>query len=148
MSRCFAAKSMADAIDGIVKVGCQRWGGRNVRVVRMSNAAASDEVIQRVSEFSLTPISAVPAFKVELHPTSKKFVDGLAKKQRRQITDKINSLAHDPEPPDSQTLQQTDYRRVDSGEYRVIYRRSEATIEIRRVGKRNDDEVYRGLLEL
>jgi len=35
--------------------------------------------------------------------------------------------------------------RVDQGEYRIIYEITDDTIEVFRVGKRNDDEVYENL---
>jgi mRNA interferase RelE/StbE len=39
----------------------------------------------------------------------------------------------------------TPWRRVDIGEYRVIFRFDDSTIYVPVVGKRNDSEVYRHL---
>lgn len=49
-------------------------------------------------------------------------------------------------PTDSKTLKSDSaYRRVDSGEFRIIYRYEslQDTVTIVLVGKRNDDAVYR-----
>jgi mRNA interferase RelE/StbE len=54
-------------------------------------------------------------------------------------------------PADSKELTgYSNYYRVDSGEYRIIYRfnASEDLVEIILVGKRNDDEVYKQLKRL
>jgi mRNA interferase RelE/StbE len=62
---------------------------------------------------------------------------------------KILSLLSDPMPPDSLQLKGFDnYRRTDSGEFRIVYRFDDTTIAISLVGKRNDDEVYRQLKKL
>ena len=75
-----------------------------------------------------------------------KFLDGLAGKQYKQIVSKILDLALDPEPHDSQKLQgYDDKRRMDSGEFRIVYSYDDDTVFIELVGKRNDDEVYRDL---
>jgi mRNA interferase RelE/StbE len=58
---------------------------------------------------------------------------------------KIEALAVDPTPVDSETLTGHPYRRVDVGEYRVIYDHDATSIRIARIGKRNDGEVYRNL---
>ena len=54
----------------------------------------------------------------------------------------------DPLPNDSKQLKgYADLYRVDSGEYRIVYRfkSQEDLVEIILVGKRNDDEVYKKL---
>jgi mRNA interferase RelE/StbE len=75
-----------------------------------------------------------------------KFLSDLAGKQYKQIVAKILDLAKDPEPLDSQPLHgYEELRRIDSGEFRVVYRYDDDTAFIEIVGKRNDDEVYRDL---
>lgn len=74
-------------------------------------------------------------------------------KPARQIAARISRLRMDPHPQDSKKLQGTDLLRVDSGEYRIIYRigkeanpdtgKEEPVLLIDAIGKRNDDEVYR-----
>jgi mRNA interferase RelE/StbE len=73
-------------------------------------------------------------------------------KQYKQIVAKLLSLASIPKPQDCKSLQGVEggYR-VDSGEYRILYYLIEpigeqrGQVQIFRVGKRNDDEVYRNL---
>lgn len=74
-----------------------------------------------------------------------KFWDALDAKQYKQVGKTIVGLLNDPKPHDSQMLKgaQNDERRVDIGEYRIIYAIVEETIEVLIIGKRNDDEVYR-----
>jgi len=65
-------------------------------------------------------------------------------KQYKQIASKIFELQRDPMPPDSKHLSgYPSYFRVDSGEYRIIYTKTDSVIQIAVVGKRNDDEVYK-----
>jgi mRNA interferase RelE/StbE len=66
-------------------------------------------------------------------------------KHRRQIAVKIVQLRTTPSPPDSKKLIGYPYRRVDVGEYRIIYQVENDVLEILRIGKRNDAEVYRNL---
>lgn len=63
----------------------------------------------------------------------------------KRIPLKILDLCRNPEPPDSSLLKGSGegYRRADIGEYRIIYRVADDSLEILLIGKRNDDEVYR-----
>ena len=58
------------------------------------------------------------------------------------------ALLNDPEPHDSRLLKgsRAANRRVDLGEYRVVYRAEGENLLVLVVGKRNDGEIYR-LLE-
>ena len=67
-------------------------------------------------------------------------------KQFRQVVKKIFSLQLDPRPQDCKQLKgHPGIFRVDQGEYRILYTIDEASVEVFRVGKRNDDEVYENL---
>lgn len=66
-------------------------------------------------------------------------------KHRRQIAVKIAQLKETPTPADSETLTGYPYRRVDVGEYRIVYAIEGDEVLILRTGKRNDGEVYRNL---
>jgi mRNA interferase RelE/StbE len=73
------------------------------------------------------------------------FLRGLTPKISNQIAKKVLALNIDPRPADSENLKgYPGFYRVDSGEYRIIYRfvSEEDLVEIILVGKRNDDEVY------
>ncbi|MBW4479050.1 MAG: type II toxin-antitoxin system RelE/ParE family toxin [Tolypothrix brevis GSE-NOS-MK-07-07A] len=64
----------------------------------------------------------------------------------KQVMTKILLLPENPRPQDYKQLKgYSGVYRVDSGEYRILYTISEDTIEVFRVGKRNDDEVYENL---
>ncbi len=77
----------------------------------------------------------------------------LQPKPARQIAARIARLQVDPYPQDCKKLHGSDLLRVDSGEYRIVYRVSkesnpetgqdEPVLSIDAIGKRNDDEVYR-----
>lgn len=57
----------------------------------------------------------------------------------------------EPLPTDSKQLKgYPNYYRVDSGEYRIVYRYKpeDDLVEVILVGKRNDDEVYKKLERL
>lgn len=76
------------------------------------------------------------------------FIATLPPKIAQQITRKILALAENPFPSDSSQLKGYNALfRIDSGEYRIIYRyqEKENTVVILLIGKRNDDEVYREL---
>lgn len=73
-----------------------------------------------------------------------RFLKGQPPKQFRQIVQTILQLRLDPEPHDSIPLVgHPEYRRVDIGEFRIIYRVEEDVVKIAVVGKRNDDSVYK-----
>lgn len=67
-------------------------------------------------------------------------------KQYRQVVSAILALTINPEPHDSQPLQggSRGERRIDAGEYRIIYGVEPGQlVDILVVGKRNDGEVYK-----
>ena len=74
-----------------------------------------------------------------------KFLGSLDAKQYRQVGQKIFSLMQDSMPQDSVGMAgaKNGERRVDAGEYRIIYTASDTEVDIQVIGKRNDDEVYR-----
>jgi mRNA interferase RelE/StbE len=81
-----------------------------------------------------------------------KDLQDLQPKQYKQVVAKILSLGTEPIQQDCKALKGIDggYR-ADKGEFRILYYIQEATdeqlgqVQIFRVGKRNDDEVYRNL---
>lgn len=79
------------------------------------------------------------------------FLKGLQPKIAAQIAKKVLALNIDPLPTDSKKLSgYSGYYRVDSGEYRIVYRfkPDEDLVEVILVGKRNDDDVYKRLERL
>ncbi|MFN5588895.1 MAG: type II toxin-antitoxin system RelE family toxin [Holosporales bacterium] len=83
--------------------------------------------------------------KIDLSKNTVKALQSLPPKHQRQVSAKILSLQENPQPHDSIVLKSTDrqWRRVDSGEYRIIYRTEASLLKIAAVGHRNDDRVYR-----
>jgi mRNA interferase RelE/StbE len=81
-----------------------------------------------------------------------KDLQDLQLKQYKQVVAKILSLGTDPRQQDCKALKGIEggYR-ADQVEFRILYYILEATaeqlgqVQIFRVGKRNDDEVYRNL---
>lgn len=65
-------------------------------------------------------------------------------KQAGQISLKIFELLKNPAPPDSELLRRTSgsFLRADVGEFRIVYRVLEETVQVLLVGRRNDDEIY------
>ncbi|MEA5467449.1 type II toxin-antitoxin system RelE/ParE family toxin [Spirulina sp. 06S082] len=79
------------------------------------------------------------------------FLKGLQPKIAAQLAKKVLALNIEPLPTDSKQLKgYSEIYRVDSGEYRIIYRflPEEDLVEILLVGKRNDDEVYKKIKRL
>ncbi len=75
----------------------------------------------------------------------KKACEKFDAKQYRQVVSAILALLDNPEPHDSQQMRgaKRGERRVDVGEYRIIYVVDGEVVEILIVGKRNDDDVYK-----
>jgi mRNA interferase RelE/StbE len=71
--------------------------------------------------------------------------NSLDAKQYKQIGKTILGLLDNPTPHDSQTLKGAKHgeRRVDIGEYRIIYTIVEDVIEVLVVDKRNDGAAYK-----
>lgn len=86
------------------------------------------------------------AIELDLKPKAKKFIQKLPPKHQLQIKKRILSLQENPLPHDSKKLiGYESYIRVDSGEYRIIYRYDfvKQLVTVVLVGKRNDDAIYR-----
>jgi mRNA interferase RelE/StbE len=66
-------------------------------------------------------------------------------KQFRQVISAVLALLDNPEPHDSESLRGARHgeRRIDVGEYRVIYAVNGESVEILVIGPRNGGEVYK-----
>jgi mRNA interferase RelE/StbE len=85
---------------------------------------------------------------ISLSKRSKTFIERLPRKQQEQVSRRIMELKTNIMSGDSRKLTGFDYRRVDSGEYRIVYHFNDKTVYIIIVGKRNDSEVYKRLKNL
>jgi mRNA interferase RelE/StbE len=81
---------------------------------------------------------------INITKSAGKFIKKLPAKQYRQVVSTVLALRENTNPHDSAQLKgYPEYRRVDIGEYRIIYRYDEDTVYITTIGKRNDGEVYK-----
>jgi len=83
--------------------------------------------------------------KLNMDRDAAKYLQELDAKQYKQVASKILSLMGDATPNDYSQLKGYAYSRVDSGEYRIVYRFDADTVYIVLIGKRNGDEVYEKL---
>lgn len=83
--------------------------------------------------------------KLDFYPNVEKFIKTTQPKHSRQLFLKCLELSRNPYPNDAAKLVgfKDNRHRVDSGEYRIIYRVNDDDIQIMMIGKRNDDSVYR-----
>jgi mRNA interferase RelE/StbE len=86
--------------------------------------------------------------KIDLGKRAEKYMRTLPRKHAAQIATKIFELRNDPLSPDSKQLQNSEFRRADFGEHRIVYTISSTTLFIPLIGKRNDGDVYRRLRRL
>lgn len=81
---------------------------------------------------------------IELTNDARSFLQDLPSKQYKQVVGKIFELQRNPYPQDAKHLSGFQgYRRITSGEFRIVYTVIGETIRVALVGKRNDDEIYR-----
>jgi mRNA interferase RelE/StbE len=74
------------------------------------------------------------------------FLNQLPAKHARQIADRLHHLAEDAEAIPSELLKgYAPMRRLRAGEYRIVFVVAGDAVEIRLIGKRNDDEIYKML---
>nr|WP_198982609.1 type II toxin-antitoxin system RelE/ParE family toxin [Herbaspirillum sp. ASV7] len=74
-----------------------------------------------------------------------KFLSDLDAKQYKQVGSAILSLLGNPVPQDSLIPRggRERERRIDVGEYRIIYATQIEVVEVILIGKRNGDEIYK-----
>ena len=78
--------------------------------------------------------------------SARKSIKKLQPKFIKQIVFKIFTLQDNPFPQDYKQLKGYNKAyRVDQGEYRILYTVEDDKIRVFKIGKRNDDEVYKNL---
>ena len=80
---------------------------------------------------------------LDISNKARKSLADLENKQFKQVALKMLSLLRDPSPNDSEHLTGSSYKRVDIGEYRIVYDVENTIIRVLAVGKRNDGSVYK-----
>jgi mRNA interferase RelE/StbE len=82
--------------------------------------------------------------KLDISKPSLDFVLTLDAKRFRQVMRKVLMLLSVPRPNDAELLKgYDDVWKTDIGEFRIIYRFDQETIEVYMTARRNDDDVYR-----
>ena len=103
-----------------------------------SSPNASTKVTGSCGKRRLTPPS-VPAGAMSYQK-----LEQLPAKQFHQVVLSVLKLRQNPELHDAKGLKgYPEYKRVNVGEYRIIYRAKDDTLVVALIGKRNDDEVYK-----
>lgn len=84
--------------------------------------------------------------KIDIWPQARDFIESLQSKNRRQIVERIFSLAENPYPIRAKLLEGfSPLRRFPGGDYRIIYFVDGSILKVSVVDKRGDDKVYRKL---
>ena len=83
---------------------------------------------------------------LDLSKSAKAFLESLPPKQYKQVAERVFALSGNKQPHDSHHLSgQPGLKRIDQGEYRIVFSVQQDVVRVQFVGKRNDDEVYRQL---
>jgi mRNA interferase RelE/StbE len=82
---------------------------------------------------------------IDFTKNAQKYIGTLVVKHQKQIIKNILALRENVQPQDSKKLHGSDYYRIDSGEYRIVYDWSNTVVFLLLVGKRNDGAVYKKL---
>jgi mRNA interferase RelE/StbE len=85
-------------------------------------------------------------YQIDLSRQAERFLRDLPTKQARQIAEKLLALRIDPLSQSSEQLRgYAPMRRLRAGEFRIIFAVCDAVIQVRLIGKRNDDDIYKML---
>jgi len=82
-------------------------------------------------------------YKILIKESAIKELEDVPKKSLKQIIQRIESLAINPRPKDSQKLSAQERYRIHQGDYRIIYsiQDDQTTVQVYKIGHRG--EVYR-----
>jgi mRNA interferase RelE/StbE len=84
--------------------------------------------------------------KIELSQQANSFINAIPTKHAGQIVRKIEKLAENIDSlPHIQVIGHAPFRRLKSGEYRIIFTSYLDVLEIYLIDKRNDDQIYKKL---
>jgi mRNA interferase RelE/StbE len=87
--------------------------------------------------------------RIELSRQAAKFLGSVPAKHGMQISRHLLALQAAPDDIVSAELKgYAPYRRMKSGEYRIVYYLEKDTIFVALIGKRNDDDIYKQLQRL
>jgi mRNA interferase RelE/StbE len=81
---------------------------------------------------------------LDISKSARDSLDRLQAKQYKQVASQILELLRNDSPNDARHLSgHPGCKRIDCGEFRVIYKSVDQVVIVIEVGKRNDDEVYK-----
>ena len=84
--------------------------------------------------------------RIDLSKQAATFLHELPARQAKQIARKLKLLAADPSSLPSEGLRgYAPMRRLKSGEFRIVFVFEDDVVQVRLIGKRNDDEIYKAL---
>ena len=84
--------------------------------------------------------------RIDLSKQAATFLRELPAEQAKQIAGKLKLLAADPSSLPSEGLRgYAPMRRLKSGEFRIVFVFEDDVVQVRLIGKRNDDEIYKAL---
>jgi mRNA interferase RelE/StbE len=84
--------------------------------------------------------------KINLSKQAAAYLKQLPAKHARQIIEKLELVIEDAEKPPSEILRgYAPMCRLRAGEYRIVFLVEDDVIQVRLIGKRNDDEIYKAL---
>jgi mRNA interferase RelE/StbE len=86
--------------------------------------------------------------RIELSREAASFLKGLPAKHARQVAEKLDLLAKEEAAPSEMLKGYAPMRRLRAGEYRIIFVAEADFVQVRLIGKRNDDEIYKALEKL
>lgn len=87
--------------------------------------------------------------KIQIHKNAAAFLDKIPAKHARQIAERIADMRSKPDSMLSEDLKGfPPFRRLKSGEYRVIFFIEDETLHIPVIGKRNDDDIYKQITRM
>jgi mRNA interferase RelE/StbE len=87
--------------------------------------------------------------RLDVSKNAAKFLLKVPAKHARQVAERITALRQMPNAlPTEDVKGYAPFRRLKSGEYRVVYFIEGETLFVTLIGKRNDDDIYKQLAKL
>lgn len=83
------------------------------------------------------------SYMLDMSNKARKSLEDLENKHFKQVAVKMLSLLRNPYPNDSEHLSGSQYRRIDIGEYRIIYDVQQDIVQVLAIGPRNDGAIYK-----
>lgn len=87
--------------------------------------------------------------RLDFSRSAAKFLQKMPAKHGKQVAERITALRQTPNALPTEDLKgYAPFRRLKSGEYRIVYVIEGETLFVTLIGKRNDDDIYKQLAKL